>query len=65
MKDNEVTLCCMLWNPCCPKLKKESDSLYTIEDDYDSKISLSPEDLKFVIQKIDELTVLPRSGLDN
>lgn len=64
MKNNEVTLCCMLWNPCCPKLKKESDSSFTIKDDYDSKINLSLEDLKSVIKKIDELTVLPGSGLD-
>ena len=62
---NEVTLCCMLWNPCCPKLKLEKDNSFSIRDDYDSSIKLSADEMKSVISKINELNILPGDSLDN
>ena len=62
---NEVTLCCMFWNPCCPKLKLEKDNSFSIKDDYDSSIKLSADEMESVISKINELNILPGDSLDN
>jgi hypothetical protein len=67
MKPKEILLCppqpghC---NPCCPKLIKKDDQFH-IEDDYDSSIILEKDQINDIINNVNKIISLPRSGMDS
>jgi hypothetical protein len=59
-----VVLCCTLWMPCCPTVKKESGN-FTIADDFGGEILLTESNMETVLQLINETVSLPGDSLDN
>ena len=65
MKSDTVVLCplCVPMS-CCPTIKK-SEGKFLITDDYGDSISLKASEAIEVVKKINELSSLPRTSLDN